>query len=158
MKSISCGEKSSCLLASLLPRRVSTKKFFAWVYWKVFCRFWLIKPRELSHEASAAPIFLGIFFFHSFYGMTLRFESNQGEGYIFESSIICKRMAEVIFFFNWKLNIPSFIFLIWTEQFWIWFSQKLTKNRRNFHRFLKFLLFYPLYVFRILVQIYQSII
>ena len=57
----------------LLARRVSTKKFFAWVYWKVFCRFWLIKPRELSHEASAAPIFLGIFFFHSFYGMTLRF-------------------------------------------------------------------------------------
>ena len=32
------------------------------------------------------------------------------------------------FFFNWKLNIPSFIFLICTEQCWIWFSQKLTKN------------------------------
>ena len=32
------------------------------------------------------------------------------------------------FFFNWKLNIPSFIFLIWTEQFWIWFSQKFTKS------------------------------
>ena len=37
-------------------------------------------------------------------------------------------MAEEIFFFNSKLNILSFIFLIWTEQFWIWFSRKLTKN------------------------------
>ena len=25
--------------------------------------------------------------------------------------------------FNWKLNILYFIFLIWTEQFWIWFSR-----------------------------------
>ena len=35
---------------------------------------------------------------------------------------------------------------------------KINKNRQNFHRFLKFSLFYPLYDFRILVQIYQSII
>ena len=32
------------------------------------------------------------------------------------------------FFFNWKLNTSSFIFLIWTEQFWIWFRWKLTKT------------------------------
>ena len=32
-----------------------------------------------------------------------------------------------IFFFNQKLNILSFIFLIWMEQFWIRFSQKLTE-------------------------------
>ena len=31
-------------------------------------------------------------------------------------------------FFNWKLNILSFIFFIWTEQFFIWSSRKLTKN------------------------------
>ena len=33
-----------------------------------------------------------------------------------------------IFFFSWKLNTLSFIFLIWTEQFRIWLSQKLTKT------------------------------
>ena len=32
------------------------------------------------------------------------------------------------FFFNWKLHLPSFILLIWTEKIWIWFSRKLTKN------------------------------
>ena len=35
---------------------------------------------------------------------------------------------------------------------------KINKNRRNFDGFLKFSLFYPLYDFQILVQIYQSII
>ena len=57
----------SCLLSP-----VSTKKFSACVYWKVFCRFWPIKLRDLPQVVSAAPIFLGIFFYHSFYGMTLR--------------------------------------------------------------------------------------
>ena len=56
-------------LAWLPPRLVSTKKFSAWV----FCRFWPIKLRDLSHVVLAAPIFLGIFFYHSFYGMNLRF-------------------------------------------------------------------------------------
>ena len=55
------------------PRLVSTKKFSACVYWKVFCRFWPIRLRDLPHVVSAALIFLGIFFYHSFYGMTLRF-------------------------------------------------------------------------------------
>ena len=32
------------------------------------------------------------------------------------------------FLFNWKLNMSSFIFLIWTEEFWIWFRWKLTKT------------------------------
>ena len=35
---------------------------------------------DLSHMVSAAPIVLGIFFYHSFYGMALRFLPNQGEG------------------------------------------------------------------------------
>ena len=59
--------------AYLPPCLVSTKKFSAWVYWKVFCCFWPIKFCDLSHVVSAAPIFLSIFFYHSFYGMTLRF-------------------------------------------------------------------------------------
>ena len=50
------------------PRLVSTKKFSACVY-----RFWPIKLRDLPHVVSAALIFLGIFFYHSFYGITLRF-------------------------------------------------------------------------------------
>ena len=53
---------------------VSTKKFSVWVYRKVFCHFWPIKLGDLSHEVSATPIFLGIFFYHSFYGMTSRFK------------------------------------------------------------------------------------
>ena len=34
------------------------------------------------------------------------------------------------FFFNWKLNLSSFIFFIWAAQFWIWIDRKLTKNVR----------------------------
>ena len=49
------------------------------------------------------------------------------------------------------VNIPPFIFLICTEQFWIWFSQKLTKTVKISIVF-KFLLFYLLHVFRILVD------
>ena len=60
-------------VACLHPRLVSAKKFSAWVYWKMFCCFWPIKLRDLSHMVSAAPIFLGIFFYHSFYGTALRF-------------------------------------------------------------------------------------
>ena len=55
------------------PRLVSTKKFSECVHWKVFCRFWPTKLRDLPHVVPAAPIFLGIFFYHSFYDMTLKF-------------------------------------------------------------------------------------
>ena len=68
-----CGEKSSCLLAFLPSRLVSTKKFSAWACWKKFCNFRPIKLRDLCHVVSAAPIFLGISFYHSFHGMTFRF-------------------------------------------------------------------------------------
>ena len=51
-------------LACLPPRLLSDKKF---------CRFWAIKLRDLSHVVSVAPIFLGIFFHHSFYGTALKF-------------------------------------------------------------------------------------
>ena len=65
------------------PHLVSTKKFSTWVYWKVFGYFWPIKLPDLSHVVLIAPIFLGIFFYHSFYGMTLKIYSNQGEGVYF---------------------------------------------------------------------------
>ena len=67
-------------LACLPARFVSTKKFSAWVYWKVFRRFWPIKPHDLRQVVLVAPIFSGIFFYHPFYGMASRFYSNQGEG------------------------------------------------------------------------------
>ena len=69
-KYLSEGRKSR---ASSPPLPVSAKKFSAWVYWKFYCRFWPIKLRDLSHVVSSAVIFLGIFFYHFFYGMTLRF-------------------------------------------------------------------------------------
>ena len=55
------------------PCLVSTKKFSVCVYWKVFCRLWPIRLGDLPHVVLAALIFQGIFFCHSFYGMTLRF-------------------------------------------------------------------------------------
>ena len=67
----------ACLPARLLAyspaRLLSTKKVSTWVYWKVFCHFDPIKLRDLSHVVSVAPIFPGIFFYHSIYGMALRF-------------------------------------------------------------------------------------
>ena len=60
-------------LACLPARLLSTKKVSTWVYWKVFCHFDPIKLRDLSHVVSVAPIFPGIFFYRSIYGMALRF-------------------------------------------------------------------------------------
>ena len=65
------GEKSSCLLTYSPACFMSNKKFSEWVYWKVFCHFWPIKPCDLSHVVSVAPIFPGTFFYHSFYRVWL---------------------------------------------------------------------------------------
>ena len=122
--------KSICLrgeipLACLPACFLSTKKFSAWVYWKGLYCFWPIKLHDLSHIVSlAAPMFWGIFFYHFVVWLQDSSQVN-GRRYIFMSSIVCWRLAEVFFFFNPKLNISSFIFLIWVELFWIWFSQKL---------------------------------
>ena len=37
------------MLACLSPRLILTKKFVAWVYWKLFCRFWPFKARDFAH-------------------------------------------------------------------------------------------------------------
>ena len=62
------------------------------------------------------------------------------------------------FFFQLKAKYPVFHFLDLDGTILNLIQLKINKNRRNFHRFLKFLLFNPLYVFRIWVQIYQLII
>ena len=49
-------------------------------------------------------------------------------GGTFLSLALSVNVWQKYFFSNWKLNIWSFIFLIWTEQFWIWFRWKLTKT------------------------------
>ena len=53
---------------------------------------------------------------------------------------------------------PVFHFLDLDGTIFNLIQPKINKNRRDFHRFLKFLLFFLLYDLRILVQIYQSII
>ena len=56
----------------------------------------------------------------------------QDSSQIKERGYIFVNVRQKYFFFIWKLNIPSFISLMWTEQFWIWFSRKLTKNGKIF--------------------------
>ena len=46
-----------------------------------------------------------------------RFKLNRGEGVHFYVSHRLLTFDRSNFFFNWKLNISSFIFLIWPEQF-----------------------------------------
>ena len=105
----------------------------------------------LSDQSSCAINLTWYLFFCEFYSIIIFLvwlqdsESNQGRGYIVISSIVCWCSVEVIFF-NWKLNVLSFIFLIWTEQF----SGKLTKSVKISIVFLKFFLFYPLCDFRII--------
>ena len=44
------------------------------------------------------------------------------------------------YFFNGKLNVLAFIFLICLQQFWTWFSQKLAKTPKIYIFFLDILI------------------
>ena len=128
----------TCLLACLPACFVSTKKFSVWVQWKVFCHFWPIKVCDLYLTWYSLLLFFGEFACIILFMVWFQGSSQiKGRGYIFVPSIFMsvKHPAELIFL-RWKLNILSFIFLIWMEQSWIWFSWKLT----NFCCFLNFLL------------------
>ena len=141
-------------LACLHARVVSTKKFSGWVYWKVFLSNQAAQfiSRGISHSYISGNFLLSFLLWYDF---KILVKSRRGG--IFLCLALSVNVRQEFFFFIWMLNILSFIFLIWTEQFWIWFSQKLTKNvKKNF--FFNFSSFYPLYDFRILVQIYQLII
>ena len=81
----------------------------------------------------------------------------KGRGYIFMSSIVCWCSAEVIFF-QLKAEYLVFHFLDLDGTILNLFKLKINKKCQNFHRFIKFSLFYPLYDIWILIQIYQSII
>ena len=61
-------------------------------------------------------------------------------------------------FFHLKAKYPVFHFLDLDGTISNLIQPKINKKRQNFYRFLKVSLFYPLYEFGILVQIYQLII
>ena len=41
--------QAECLLACLPARLILTKKFSMWIYWKLCCCFWPIKPRNFAN-------------------------------------------------------------------------------------------------------------
>ena len=117
-------------LACLPARVVSTKKFSAWVYWKVFLSNQAAQfiSRGISHSYISGNFLLSFLLWYDF---KILVKSRRGG--IFLCLALSVNVRQEFFFFIWMLNILSFIFLIWTEQFWIWFSQKLTKKvKKNF--------------------------
>ena len=75
-------------LAFLPAHLISTKKFLCEFTEKCFVV--IAVKSDLSHVVSVAPIFFGIFFYHSFYVVWLQDSSQiKGQGYIFMSIILC---------------------------------------------------------------------
>ena len=146
-------DKSTCLLAYSPACLFSTKKFSAWVLTNQATRF---------ISCGIGCSYFSRNFLLSFllqYDFKILVKSSVGGTFLCLASFVNVWQFFFCFFLIWKLNILSFIFLIWEEQFWMLFSQKLTKNMSKFLSFFKsFSLFYPLYDFWILVQIYQSTI
>ena len=50
--------QAKCLLACLRAHLILTKKFSAWVYWKLFCLFWPIKTHNFAHIVLPTLFFL----------------------------------------------------------------------------------------------------
>ena len=109
-----------CLLASCQLRnflREFTEKYFAVFDQSICAIFW-----EFS---SIIPF------------MVRLQDSSQikGRGYIFKSSIVCKRLTEIIFF-QLKAEYLVFHFLDLDRTILDLIQVKINKNRRNFHIFL----------------------
>ena len=79
--------------------------------------------RGISHSYFSGNFLLPFLLWYDF---KILVKSRGGDTFL--SLALSVNVWQKNFCFNWKLNIPSFIFLIWTEQFWIWFSRKLTKT------------------------------
>ena len=103
-----CGEKFTCLLACSPACFVSTEKLSTWVYWKLFCRFWLIKPHNLSHVVLVVLIFREFSSIIPFTVWLQDFTQIKGTGYISVSSI---NFRQKYFFFQLKVKYPVFHFL-----------------------------------------------
>ena len=86
-----------------------------------------------------------------------RFQSSQWERvqFYFQHCLLTFGRSN---FFQLKAKYPIFHFLDLYGTIFNLILLKISKKYRNFHRFLKFSLFYPNYDFRILVQIYQSVV
>ena len=106
------SKKSVCLIL--------TKKISTWVYWKVFCHFWPIKLHNLvAHVHNVDRLLL---FFQKFTS-TIPFVA------WFQDC--CQIKGEYLgVLFDRKLNVQSFTFWIWTEEFWIWFIWNLEENTK----------------------------
>ena len=121
------GEKSTCLTACSPARFMSTKKFSVWIYWKVFHLFSTNEATQfiscgIGHSyfsGNVLPLFL------LWYDLKILVKPRGVVAFLYLASSVNGRQK---FFFTWKINILSFIFLIWAEQFLIWLIQKLTKN------------------------------
>ena len=112
-----------CLLACL--PRVCQLRNFPCEFTEVFCHFWPIKlhNRFISHGIGCS-YFSGDFLiipFMVYMALKILVRSRGGGAFLCLALSVNVRQ----FFLIWKLNILSFIFLIWMEQFWIWFSRKL---------------------------------
>ena len=79
------------------------------------------------------------------YYFNILFKSS-GAGYMFKSSIVCKRLTEVVFF-QLKAKYPVFHFLDLDETILILIQPKINKIRRNFHCFFKFCYLTPCMTF-----------
>ena len=89
--------ESFCLLTWSPDRFVSTKKFVARVYWKVFCRFWPIERSDLFHVVSVAPICLGILL--SWHDFKILVKPRRGDALLCLVSSV--NVRQKYFFSNW---------------------------------------------------------
>ena len=107
-----------------------TKKFSAWVYWKAFCHFWPINSRS---------IFLGIYFYHSFYGIPFLLflfktlvKSRQRSTFSC-LNVVCQQSAEV--FFLLKVKCPVFHFMDLDCRVLNLIYLKIRRKGKNLHCF-----------------------
>ena len=112
--------------------RYFPREFTEKVYWKAICRFWPIKlPWFVSRCIVCSYFYRNILLsLLLWYDFKILVKSRGGGTFLCLTSSV--NVWQEKFFVIWKLNILSFIFLIWTEQFRIWFCRKLTKNGKIF--------------------------
>ena len=115
----------SCLLTSYQLRNFYVsllKSVLSWLLWKVIYLMWYLLLQFFLEFSSIIP-----FMWYDF--KILVKSKGRGTSLCLSSSV---NWHKYFFFFHLKAKYPIFIFLVWMEQFWIWFSWKLTKNAEIF--------------------------
>ena len=135
---------------------VLSEKFSVWVYWKVLQFLTNQAARFISH-GMVRSYFSGnsLLSFLLWYDFKILVKSRGGGTFLCLASPVNIQHLSLIFF-QLKAKYPIVHFLDGTILNLIYW--KINKKCWNFHCFSKFSLFYPLYDFRVLVQIYQLII